>query len=116
MRVTKKILIVFDTDARNKVNKENYVDTELIHIIFLKKTQNSIATKGIENLFPESLFNYFADTNTKVDGSTGKSTQNKKFKDNMKSQFLTHILSQTDESIWDNFDSFVDDVRVFLNN
>lgn len=96
----KDVIFVWDCDAKiSHLSSENKTHPFLIP----HNSQNKIAIKGIENAFPEQLFDGF--TEIKID-SHGKKTH--KFDLSRKKDFKELIISRINVSDFDHFDSLVD--------
>ncbi len=93
-----KVLFVWDCDVAFKLDEENQT-----YPYFLEKnTANSIATRGIENIFPESLFNDFIKTATDSKGVTTKG-----FDESRKKDFTDFILNRKVKADFVNFESLI---------
>ena len=98
-----KVLFVFDCDVKTK-----FTDAEkTFHYIIQPNNTNTKVTKGIENLFSESIFeDTFYPKKPKDDGGYKASLDKKKF--------LEFILSSNDKSLFENFNPLIDKVEELL--
>lgn len=103
---TKKVIIVWDCDVKN-----NFVDGNNTFPFVLPKNQNnSIATKGIENMFDETLFANFI---TSIKDSKGKEI--KSFDCNRKKDFEEFILTRNNKNDFNNFASLITKINEIRN-
>ena len=90
----KKVIIVWDSDVTNSLGATN----NTFPFIFSKNPNNTLAPKGIENLFDEALFAGFTGTTT-----DSKGAERKHFDANRKNDFLAHIVASATKDDFKNF-------------
>ena len=79
---------------------------------FSKNEENDKVKKGIENLYPLGTFSdKFYDLKESSD-EYGGTTQSKCFN---KANFLEYIISQTDESIFKNYEELINKIQGILS-
>jgi ABC-type uncharacterized transport system ATPase component len=100
-----KVLFVFDCDAYDLERKLKNIN-QTYSFIFKKNDGNKLAKKGIENLFPEYLFDNFITT---VPSSNGTEIQT--FETNKKRDFEKHVLEKSKPDDFLNFNDFIAKVR-----
>ena len=103
----RKVLFVWDCDVKVKVTPTNNTYT----LVLQKNQRNNIAKKGIENMFPEHLFNGFT---TKISKSQGEVITN--FDENRKRDFEKLVLSRNDINDFTNFSCLVEEIIRIKNN
>lgn len=100
----KKVIFVWDCDVKYSIEESN----NTYPFIFNKNTENTIAKKGIENLFNEELFENFKTTIEKSNGE-----KRVEFDENRKRDFSDLIISRNNKDDFSNFSSLfnhLDDV------
>nr|WP_239058360.1 AAA family ATPase [Aliiroseovarius sp. PrR006] len=90
------VLVVWDSDANEYRGLEEVNST--VPFVFKQNIANQVASKGIENLFPESLFDGFKIT---VTDSLGRTKSN--FDGSRKRDFEDFILTRNNASDFENF-------------
>lgn len=95
----KKVVFIWDCDVNFSLSESNNTYPYFIE----KNTENSIATKGIENLFPEGLFENFKTT---IKPSIGEETV--VFDNSRKRHFETFILDRNNKDDFINFKPLFD--------
>ena len=103
----RKVLFVWDCDVKVKVTPTKNTYT----LVLQKNQRNNIAKKGIENMFPEHLFNGFT---TKISKSQGEVITN--FDENRKRDFEKLVLSRNDINDFTNFSCLVEEIIRIKNN
>jgi ABC-type molybdenum transport system ATPase subunit/photorepair protein PhrA len=107
--MTKKVLFVFDCDAQNKI--KNLEESEnILKYCFIKNTNNSIDTKGIENLFSPELFEGLYTESKSSNGDVKKT-----FESNKKKEFEDRILDKAEAIVFENFSSLISRIKKILN-
>lgn len=101
----KKVIFVWDCDYKNSLNKEN----NTFPYIFTKNDSNNLASKGIENLFDESLFDNFLRTNIDYRGK-----EEKRFDERGKTNFMNFILPQANPENFRNFKPLIEFIEQTL--
>jgi len=96
-----KIVVVWDCDAAKFRTLPTENNTHAF--VFEPNQANALATRGIENLFPEHLLAKFQKQITWADGTTKV-----EFDDNKKSEFARFVLDRNDPSDFDLFKPLVD--------
>ena len=104
-----KVLFVWDCDAKDVANKL-HDENRTYPFAFEKNIENKLVDKGIENLFPEHLFQTFL---TKVISSKGLTKE--RFDDNRKRDFERHVLQTSKTEDFLNFQPFISKVRELSN-
>jgi len=99
---TKKVIIVWDCDVKNNLKESN----KTYPFFLAKNSNNSIATKGIENIFEETLFTDFI---TSVKDSKGNEI--KSFDCKRKKDFEEFILTRNIKDDFKNFDPLVSKIN-----
>lgn len=97
-----KVIFVWDCDVNINVQPANNTHPYILP----RNTANSIATKGIENMFPESLFDGFKAITTLSDG-----TVNTQFDKNRKRDFETFVISRNCVDDFSNFSLLVAEIQ-----
>jgi ABC-type iron transport system FetAB ATPase subunit len=103
----RKVFFVWDCDVnscRSLLESNN-----TIPFVFVKNDSNTIAEKGIENMFAENLFDDFK---TVIIKSTGEQTIN--FDQNRKRDFEEFIIKRNNKEDFVNFKPLLDRVRTIL--
>jgi AAA15 family ATPase/GTPase len=105
-----KILFVWDCDVSYKFQSVN----NTYPFIFEKNNENKIAKKGIENLFPESLFlpRMIKITTVRKDDNV---TEFKDFDGDKKRDFEKHIIERNNPDDFSLFAPFIAKVKDILN-
>ncbi len=108
---TSKFLFVWDCDSNKIVEK--VIENEIFKkFCFSKNEENDKVKKGIENLYPLGTFSdKFYDLKESSD-EYGGTTQSKCFN---KANFLEYIISQTDESIFKNYEELINKIQGILS-
>jgi len=104
-----KVLFVWDCDAANIANNVQEINNTFRYAL-PQNSQNSIAARGIENMFPESCFDRL--TESIVDDETG--VRRRIFKPAKKSVFCKRMLEKGTKQDFANFSALfskVDEVR-----
>ena len=96
-----KVIFVWDCDASYNLTDEN----ETYPYIFEENKSNTIAKKGIENLFPEELFTNFKRT---ISDSRGVAES---FDTNLKNDFTNFILSRNEIADFIKFESLINKIN-----
>ena len=106
-----KFLFVWDCDSKNKINSL-VEENNFFKFVFASNTDNTKVEKGIENLYPESLFtqDLYSLEETKNDYGGKKSEE--KFD---KSKFLNKIKEETDPYVFENFKPLFREIRNILD-
>lgn len=89
------VVFIWDCDVGFNLKEDN----NTYPFILSKNEQNSIATKGIENMFPEELFDGFKRT---ITDSRGVKTE---FDGSLKKKFEEFILNRSNKADFANFSS-----------
>ena len=97
LNIHKKILVVWDSDSKNKV-KNLQASNNVFPFIFEINEENKIAKRGIENLFPEGAFSEFMTKIEKPKGDTYKV-----FDDSSKKDFLKNIVTNCNKDTFTKF-------------
>ena len=100
-----RTLFVWDCDVNPGVNETN----NTVPFVLPRNPSNGLVTKGIENMFAEGLFDEFITT---VNPSKGEEIR--KFDESRKRDFEQFVLSKNDSTDFDNFRTFVKEVRRLL--
>lgn len=107
----KEILFVWDCDCDCIEKYCNLTCSNNVHpFIFEKNTSNIIAKKGIENLFPTTVFEGFINETKKSDGIIHKTF------DERKNEFSKKILNIKILQIFENFTPLFDKIKSLLND
>lgn len=107
--MSKPILFVWDPDVSNSLVESGNV----FKLILPRNEENRISQKGIENLFPESLFEGFV---TRAEDSRGSVKTS--FDPKRKADFEAHVLSNSTETDFEKFSVLVeklDEIRATYN-
>jgi predicted ATPase len=94
---TKKVLFVWDCDATSYSSLT--ANNNTFPFVFAQSVTNTIAKKGIENLFPEVLFASFS---TVITSSTGASRT--EFDQNRKRDFETFVIGRNTKDDFKDFE------------
>lgn len=97
--IAKPVLFIWDCDVKFKLEETN----NAFVLILPENDKNSISIHGIENMFPEHLFNDFI---TETIDSRGKATR--EFDARRKSDFELHVLNNASDSDFDFFKVVID--------
>ena len=92
-----KVIFVWDCDASYNLTEEN----ETYPYIFEENKSNTIAKKGIENLFPEELFTNFKRT---ISDSRGVAES---FDTNLKNDFTIFVLGRNEKTDFIKFEDLI---------
>lgn len=103
---TNSVLFVLDCDV--SISGKTEKDKTYIYA-FPKNESNTIALKGIENVYPENLFTDFLETKTDSHGNQKRSFDLKRKKD-----FLNKILTSTTRDDFSNFQNLIDKIKPLL--
>jgi len=98
-----KVLFVWDCDVKSTKNPTN----NTYPFYFPKNEENKIAGKGIENLFPSSLFDEQFQKSTKR--ANGEIIIN--FDGDTKQKFTQFILGRNNPEDFENFSSLIDEIK-----
>lgn len=98
----RKVIFVWDCDVNFSLAEEN----NTIPYIFSRNPSNKIATKGIENLFDEELFEGYKKTITMSDGS-----QTIEFDQTRKKDFENFIIDRNQKEDFKNFEQFIEKIK-----
>jgi hypothetical protein len=101
----KAVMVVWDCDAKNSYGSLG-IRNKTIPYIFEMNVENTVARKGIENLFPEELFSGYKKT---IEMSTGE--KKIEFDETRKSDFEHHILGRNQDGDFAKFESFIQEVK-----
>lgn len=100
-----KALFVWDCDALDTVKKlQDGNQTYLF--IFEKNPENQLTTSGVENLFPDYLFESFVTQTT-----TSRGEVKKRFDETRKRDFVSHVLANSKSEDFVKFQTFIAKVR-----
>jgi len=97
-----KVIVVWDCDAPNGLAAERRTYPYVIP----SNPGNTLAKKGIENAFPESLFKPFIKTVSLSDGTVVRG-----FDESRKSDFAQHVVAQGVLEDFVNFDGLIDEIK-----
>lgn len=98
------VLFVYDCDVNTKTSENE----NTYNYIFEQNLENKKVSKGIENLFDESLFrDEFYPIKEKDDGGVHSSLD--------KSKFLTHIIDRNKKNDFKNFAKLIDKINEILS-
>jgi len=97
-----KVLFVWDCDVDYKLAEQN----NTYPFIFPKNPKNTIATKGIENMFPETVFKGFISTREDSHGN-----QVQEFDTKRKSDFEKHIIQNGKKKDFGNFECLIKEIQ-----
>lgn len=100
----KKVVFVWDCDSTGYANLSETNNT--IPFIFTQDASNTTCKKGVENLFPETLFNGFTRT---ITSSTGIASI--EFEQNRKREFGNFILGRNNKDDFINFEPLLEKLR-----
>ena len=105
----KQILFVWDCDCIEKKGFPDLKSLNNVHpFIFDKNTENIIATRGIENLFPPELFDGFINETKKSNGDVHRVF------DNRKSDFENTVLRNDEIEIFKKFKPLFEKIKSLL--
>ena len=93
MHTNTHFVIVWDCDAANKaetLRRELPSAAKLTPFAFKKREDNTIAPKGIENNYDESVLEPYSTTTTRSDGTV----LGRGFQSNRKTEFANHVLRE----------------------
>lgn len=110
--IQKKVLFVWDCDSKGKVSSK--VDTDRVfRFWFEKNTLNALCGRGIENLFPETIFTDDVVTivNPNMVNWVSRGEITKNFNDANKNAFLEKIKNETDLSVFTNFSPLIEKIK-----
>lgn len=99
---TNKVLFVWDCDVSFNLSAQN----NTFPFILPKNEKNQIATRGIENAFPEIIFQGFIKTTT---SSTGVRTD--EFDETRKKDFLQHVIARNERSDFGHFAALIAEIN-----
>lgn len=98
------VLFIYDCDVTKTFNENEKTN----YHIFPKNERNKKVTKGIENLFPEELFEErFYHLKSKDDGGTQTSLDKK--------LFLSHLLERNNPTDFENFKDIINKIEETIN-
>lgn len=103
----RKVLFVWDCDVKVKVTSTD----NTYAFVLPQNLQNNIAKKGIENMFPENLFDGFI---TKINKSKGEVITN--FDGNRKRDFEKLVLSRNNINDFSNFSCLIEEIIRIKNS
>lgn len=103
MQHSNKVIFVWDCDVNYTLDEAN----NTYPYILPKNHENTIATKGIENIFPEILFENFKTTTT---SSRGEETKN--FDKDRKRDFEAFILERNNVDDFKNFNTLIEKIKL----
>lgn len=98
----KPVLVVWDCDVTFNLNDKNRTHS----FILSKNTANGIATKGIENAFPEELFANFL---KKIIMSN--SSEKTEFDDTRKKDFAEFVIGRNDKEDFQHFQPLIEKIK-----
>lgn len=98
MQHSNKVIFVWDCDVNYTLDEAN----NTYPYILPKNHENTIATNGVENIFPEILFENFKTT---ITSSRGEETR--KFDKDRKRDFEVFILERNNPDDFKNFDTLI---------
>lgn len=102
-----KVLFVWDCDAAGIANGQSE-ENNTFRYALPENPENGIATRGIENMFPESAFGS-SYTETVIDDETGE--KRKQFKPNRKNAFGKKMLTKGTKQDFSNFDQLLQKIK-----
>jgi predicted ATP-dependent endonuclease of OLD family len=97
-----KVIFIWDCDVTYTLNEANNTYPHILQ----KNEDNTIATKGIENIFPIELFDNFKKT---IIDSRGESKH--EFDSNRKRDFESFILERNKKEDFVNFESLLNEIQ-----
>lgn len=103
----KHVLVVWDCDVTFSLEDKNRTHA----LILEKNTNNNIATKGIENAFPEELFVKFSKRITMSDG-----TEKTEFDDTRKRDFSNFIIERNNKEDFLNFEPLIQKIESLMSS
>ena len=113
MNTNTHFVVVWDCDAASKaetLRRELPNGAKITAYAFGKRPENTIAPKGIENNYDESILEPYSTTTTRSDGTLlGRGFQN-----NRKTEFANHVLQCGTPRYFDNFQDLCDVVSGIL--
>lgn len=101
-----KVIVVWDCDVRYSLESIN----NTFPYIIPRNTSNSIAKKGIENSFPEELFDDFKKTITLSTGETKID-----FDESRKRDFENYVLTRNNKADFVHFECLFDEINRIIN-
>ena len=109
---SKKVIFVWDWDVKKhkKIKDLEFVNNTY-PFIFERNNYNKIAENGIENLFPESLFDNFKNKNERSTGEI-KIT----FDSYCKRKFEKHVLERNNIDDFEKFKPLIEKIQEMLEN
>ena len=106
-----KFLFVWDCDSKNKINSL-VEENNFFKFVFAFNTDNTKIEKGIENLYPESLFTQDLYTLEETKNDYGGKKSEEKFN---KPKFLKKIKEETAPHVFENFKPLFRKIRDILD-
>ena len=103
---TNKVLFVWDCDAQYHQLLES---NNTFPFVFPTNSSNNIAKSGIENLFPNTLFDSFVKTITSSKGEVIK-----QFDETRKRDFEDYVMNNASANDFINFEPLVERIRFLL--
>ncbi len=104
-----RILFIWDCDVKGKVLAKAIEQNETFRYVLSVNEENSLVSNGIENAFPEHLFEGFITTET-----TPGQPDRRKFANHMKSEFAAHVCKVTKKADFKHFGGLVEKVQELL--
>lgn len=105
---TNSTLFVLDCD----VNTSSKTENDKTFIFSLPKNEaNLLADRGIENIYPETIFNGFIKTETDSHG-----VESRKFDPKRKRDFTTQIIASTNQDDFVNYGTLIEKIESILTN
>jgi ABC-type cobalamin/Fe3+-siderophores transport system ATPase subunit len=102
------VLFVFDCD----VNVATKLENNNTYIFALPQNNtNTLISKGVENIYPESIFNGFIETSIDSQG-----TEIRKFDPKRKKDFVSEILKSTNKDDFINYETLIQKIESILNS
>ena len=113
MEATSHFLIVWDSDARKEAEKlqEEHADSKNVTAFAFEKRENTIASKGIENVYEEEILKQHATTSTRA--KTEETFVTMSGQD--KRDFARHVAASATKNYFRHFGDLEDVVREILN-
>lgn len=99
--------VIFVWDCEVNINEQPANNTH--PYVLLRNTDNTIATKGIENMFPESMFDNFKTITTLSDG-----TVHTQFDTKRKRDFETFVIGRNNANDFKHFSSLISEIERVL--
>lgn len=103
---TNKVVFVWDCDASYELPATNHT----YPFIFSKNENNTLASKGIENLFSEDLFGSYLKTITLSQGKVIK-----EFDESRKRDFEQYVIANAKTEDYNNFSPLIEKIKSLLS-